>query len=62
MFLRIELVEVLLQCRSQQLTVVEPIPERLKAMLNQVFCRPEIEPGIELVDDTLESYDGEKTR
>jgi hypothetical protein len=28
-------------------TVVEPVPEAVEAMLDQVLCRPEIEPGID---------------
>ena len=44
-----------------KLTIIKPIPEFVEAMLDQVLGGTEIEPRIELVDDTFESNDGEET-
>lgn len=33
--------------RSTLLTVIEPIPEAMEAILNQVFCCPEVKPRID---------------
>lgn len=29
------------------LTVIEPVPEAMEAILNQVFCSPEVKPRID---------------
>lgn len=62
MFLGIELVESCYDRLQEQLAVIEPIPEGLKAVFYQIFCCSEIEPRIKLVDYTFESNDREKTR
>jgi len=33
--------------RVGKLTVVEPIPETIEAMLNEVFCSPKIKPRVD---------------
>lgn len=49
-----------MKLRAGALTVVKPVPEIGKTMLNQVFGGTEVEPRIEFVDDALESDDREQ--
>lgn len=42
-------------------TVVEPVPEVVESMLNQVLCCSEVEPRIELVNNAFEPYHREKS-
>ena len=49
-----------MKMRAGALTVVKPVPEIGKTMLNQVFGGTEVEPRIEFVDDALESDDREQ--
>lgn len=35
------------------LTIVEPVPEAVEAMLHKIFGRSEVEPWVEFVDDTF---------
>mgnify|MGYP007098512214 CR=1 FL=1 len=35
------------QAWQEERTVVEPVPEALKAMGDQVFCCAEVEPGVD---------------
>lgn len=32
---------------EEERTVIEPVPEAVEAILHQVFCGPEVEPGID---------------
>jgi len=41
--------------------IIEPIPEVVEAIVDQVLRCSEVEPRIELMNDALESYDREQS-
>lgn len=42
-----------LSYRAELRTVVEPVPKAIEAILNQVFRRSEVEPGIDYIAQSV---------